>query len=111
MSNAPHRRQIWTVALDKDRPAIVVSREAMISGQPEIIVVPFSSKIRLGSPAGVACRQGTGNLGEDSIALCPLVKSLPKKCFKKYVGDLPHAEFSQVLEGVKHAIHADETLL
>jgi mRNA-degrading endonuclease toxin of MazEF toxin-antitoxin module len=111
MSNTPHRRQIWNVKLDKERPAVVVSREAMISGTKEIIVVPMSGTIKLGSPAGVKCPAGMGGLTEDSTALCPLVKALPKVVFKGYVGDLPHAEFALVLKGVQHAIHADETLV
>ena len=110
MSDTPHRRQIWNVKLDKVRPAIVVSRENMISGNKEIIVVPLSATIKLGAPAGVKCFAGMGDLEEDSTALCPLVKALPKSVFKDYIGDLPHSEFGLVLKGVQHAIHADETV-
>lgn len=108
MSSSPHRREIWTVKLDKVRPAVVVSREAIISGQPEVIVVPLSASIRLGSPAGVKCSAGDGGLPEDSIALCPLVKAMPKGTFKDRLGELPQELFWMVLSGVQHAIHADE---
>jgi mRNA-degrading endonuclease toxin of MazEF toxin-antitoxin module len=111
MSDTPHRRQIWNVKLDKERPAVVVSREAIISGTKEIIVVPLSASIKLSAPAGVLCAAGVGGLLQDSTALCPLVKALPKVVFKAYVGELPHAEFASVLKGVQHAIHADEALL
>jgi mRNA-degrading endonuclease toxin of MazEF toxin-antitoxin module len=111
MSKSPHRRQIWKVKLDKERPAVVVSRETMISGNKEVIVVPMSSSIPLGAPAGVRCFAGGNGLTEDSIALCPLVKAVPKTVFKDYVGELPHAEFADILKGVQHAIHADEQLL
>lgn len=110
MSSSPHRRQIWRVKLDKERPAIVVSRESIISGTKEIIVVPLSTTITLGAPAGVKCDAGVGSLPEDSTALCPLVKALPKKSFKEYIGELPNTQFASVLKGVQHAIHADETL-
>ena len=111
MSKSPHRRQIWKVKLDKERPAVVVSREAIISGTKEIIIVPMSASIPLGSPAGVRCVASGNGLREDSTALCPLVKAVSKSVFKEYVGDLPHAEFADVLKGVQHAIHADEQLL
>jgi mRNA-degrading endonuclease toxin of MazEF toxin-antitoxin module len=111
MSDTPHRRQIWNVQLDKERPAVVVSREAMISGTKEIIVVPMSATIKLRAPAGIQCNAGVGGLPEDSTILCPFVKALPKTVFKSLIGELPQMEFSLVLKGVQHAIHADETLI
>lgn len=110
MSSSQHRREVWIVKLDKERPAVVVSRETIISGTKEVIVVPLSTTISLGAPAGVKCYAGVGNLPEDSTALCPLVKAMPKKSFETCIGTLPKAEFANILKGIQHAIHADEAL-
>lgn len=72
--------------------------------------MPLSTTISLGAPAGVKCRAGLGNLSQDSTALCPLVKAIPKKSFNDYIGELPAADFALILQGVQHAIHADEAL-
>ncbi len=108
MSNSPHRREIWRVRLDKDRPVVVVSRETTISSHKEVIIVPFSTTKKLGSPAGVRCKAGQGGLSEDCTALCPLVNIAPKDRFKEHMGDLSEEIFRLVLKGVIHAIHYDE---
>lgn len=101
-------RMAQTSGEPKDRPAVIVSREQSLSGLPEVIVVPFSKSFRLPPPAGVSCSAGDGGLPHDSIALCPLVKAVPKHRFMERLGVLPDSLFAEILSGVGHAIDLAE---
>lgn len=39
----------------------------------------------------------------------PLVKAVDKKRFKEHLGDLPEEAFRDILRGVGHAIHLEES--
>jgi len=92
----PSRGEVWLVAmgaarkgeLGKNRPAVVVSREELLTGSryDHITIVPLSAS-RPPKPLQPPVEQAVG-LDRDSVAVCDFPRSFVPSRFLRYVGNV-----------------------
>ena len=101
----PRRGEICLVRLDKDRPVLVISTDALNRHALDICVVPITSiehrKFLLRVPLG----PGEGGLDRASWAKCDQVTTLEKRLVSyPPLGRLPGATLSRVEAAIKTAL-------
>jgi mRNA-degrading endonuclease toxin of MazEF toxin-antitoxin module len=72
------RGHLYWAHLDKRRPVLVLSPEARNEHAHDVIVVPLSTRLRLG-PWHVTLSKGEAGLPWRSVAKCELISTLPKE--------------------------------
>ncbi len=91
------------------RPVIIISHDGFnqTSGWRSIIVIPVTtSPSQAGrGPTAIFLPRSSGNLPENSIALCHQITTLDKNKLTKYIGELDKVILKQVEQGVKNAIN------
>ena len=73
------------------RPVVVVSRDAITTHSPVVIVVPVSSFSNFTKiyPSQTVLRAGTGGLSVQSVAMAEQVRTIAKTRLTRYLGRLP----------------------
>lgn len=101
----PRRGEICRVRLDKDRPALVVSSNALNRHALDICVVPLTSVEHRRFALRVELQVGEGGLTHRSWAKCDQVTTL-EKAFVKYppMGRLSAGALSRVESAIKTAL-------
>lgn len=95
------RGEVCLFTLDKERPALVVSSNALNRHSLDVCVVPFSTVEHKAFSLRPKVRAGEGGLDRDSWAKCDQVTTIEKaKAVYPPVGEVGHS----VLEGVEQAI-------
>lgn len=100
----PRRREVWLVALGagragepgKTRPALVVSDDALSTGEPEdlIVVVPLSSSM---APSGLRIDVAPmAGFDRPSRAICRAVRAVVLSRFLGRVGSVEPAAMEQI---------------
>jgi mRNA interferase MazF len=74
----PRRGEVYLVHLDKDRPALVISADALNRHSLDVCVVPMTTVGRPKFSLRVPVRPGEGGLSRDSWAKCDQVTTLEK---------------------------------
>ena len=74
----PHRGEIYMVRLDKNRPALVISTDALNRYALDVCVVPLTTVVRQNFSLRVQVKAGEGGLSRDSWAKCDQVTTLEK---------------------------------
>ncbi|HEV2350631.1 MAG TPA: type II toxin-antitoxin system PemK/MazF family toxin [Terriglobia bacterium] len=74
----PRRGEIYLVRLDKNRPALVISTDALNRHAPDVCVVPLTTFVRPKFSLRVHLEPGAGGLSRDSWAKCDQVTTLEK---------------------------------
>lgn len=101
---APHRGDIWLVALGagrhgepaKTRPAVVVSVDELHADSPRdlIVVVPLSSSL---APSDLRVEiDSSGGLDRPSRAVCRAVRAVVRSRLQRYVGAASDVEMDRV---------------
>jgi mRNA interferase MazF len=87
-------------------PAIIVSRDAINSSSPAIIIVPITSRRKKSYlyPSQVALQAGEGGLAVESVALCEQVRVVDRARLRRPLGHLSAPRLSQVNESLKIAL-------
>ena len=75
----PRRGEVYLVRLDKDRPALVISADALNRHALDVCLVPLTTVERPSFSLRVLVRSGEGGLSRDSWAKCDQVTTLEKK--------------------------------
>ena len=85
------------------RPVIVVSRDAINSNSPVIVIVPLTKATNVSHtyPNNVFIAQGNGGLTIDSIALGGQVRAIAKSRLLRPRGSLPAAILEQVSRALR----------
>jgi mRNA interferase MazF len=101
----PHRGDLCWVALDKDRPALVLSADALNRYALDVCIVPLTTVSRPAFSLRVLLKAGEGGLRRNSWAKCDQVTTV-EKALVKYppLGHLPAARLGQIEEAVKLAL-------
>jgi mRNA interferase MazF len=74
----PRRGEVYLVRLDKERPALVISTDALNRHALDVCVVPLTTVERSKFPLRVLVNRGEGGLSHDSWAKCDQVTTLEK---------------------------------
>jgi mRNA-degrading endonuclease toxin of MazEF toxin-antitoxin module len=107
MSNAPpdwypKRREVYLVQLDKLRPAVVLSVDAINKFALDVCVVGITTTERRKFSMRVPIKKGDGNLKLDCWAKCDQVATLEKKLLRyPAIGMLSIETFGRIEEQVK----------
>ena len=74
----PRRGEVYLVCLDKDRPALVISADALNRYALDVCVVPMTTVERPKFSLRVQVKPGEAGLSRDSWAKCDQVTTLAK---------------------------------
>jgi mRNA interferase MazF len=101
----PHRGDMCLVRLDRDRPALVISTDALNRYALDVCVVPITSIEHRKFSLRVALRPGEGGLQRDSWAKCDQVTTLEKSLIRyPPLGRLSDATLSRIEAAIKTAL-------
>ena len=110
MSRAPHgwypkRGEVYLVDLDKPRPAVVLSVDALNRHALDVCLVPFTTAQHAAFSMRVLVKRGDGGLDYNCWAKCDQVSTLEKD-YLRYpaLGVLSDASFGAIQEQVKIAL-------
>jgi mRNA-degrading endonuclease toxin of MazEF toxin-antitoxin module len=99
------RGYIYWAALDKRRPALLLSPDARNAKARDVIVIPASTVLREG-PWHVRLKKGEGGLTAPSVLLCEQITTIPKECLDTTPlgGPLASARMGELERAVLRAI-------
>jgi mRNA-degrading endonuclease toxin of MazEF toxin-antitoxin module len=101
----PRRGELCLVRLDKDRPALIVSIDALNRHALDVCVVPITSVEHRRFSLRVPVRPGEGGLNRASWAKCDQVTTLEKSLVKyPPLGRLSSATLSRIDAAIRTAL-------
>jgi len=110
----PRQGDVWRVEFHEggERPALVVSRDALNRGRLVLVVPCTTSRVseRRATPNHVFLPAGTGGLGQDSVAQTHLVQPVAVEWLLARLGTLPAPALEETLLAVAWSIGLFENL-
>jgi len=101
----PRRGEIYWIKVDKRRPAIVISADALNRHAPDVCVIPITTAEHTRFSLRVPIRAGEGGLPSDSWAKCDRVTTVEKTVLLyPPLGRLGGITLEQIEQGVKVAL-------
>ena len=101
----PKRGEVCLVRVDKDRPALVISTDALNRHALDVCVVPITSIEHRKFSLRVPIRAGDGGLGRASWAKCDQVTTVEKNLVRyPPLGRLAHPTLTKIEEAIKFAL-------
>jgi mRNA-degrading endonuclease toxin of MazEF toxin-antitoxin module len=101
----PRRGEVCLVRLDKDRPALVISTDALNRHALDVCVVPITSVEHRRFSLRVPLRSGEGGLDRTSWAKCDQVTTLEKSLVKyPPLGRVSSGTLIQIEAAIKTAL-------
>jgi mRNA interferase MazF len=101
----PRRGEVYFVRLDKDRPALVISADALNRYALDVCVVPMTTVQRLRFSLRVQVKPGEAGLSRDSWAKCDQVTTLEKNLLLyPPLGRLTDETLKTIEQGIKLAL-------
>jgi len=101
----PRRGEICLVRLDKERPALLISSDALNRHALDVCVVPITSIEHRRFSVRVALPRGEGGLERASSAKCDQVTTLPKSLIRyPPLGRLPDSTLARIESAIKAAL-------
>jgi len=102
---SPRRGEVCLVRLDKNRPALVVSSDALNRHALDVCVVPLTTVERPKFSLRVQIKPGQGGLSRDSWAKCDQVTTLEKNLLLyPPLGRLTDETLNRIEQGIKLAL-------
>ena len=79
------------------RPAVIVQIDRANAASPHTIIVPFTTKIRRALlPSHALITAGSGNLRQDSVALCEQIRVIDKRRVIRVLGHLEESDIEKI---------------
>jgi mRNA interferase MazF len=101
----PHRGEVCLVSLDKPRPALVISSDALNRHARDVCVVPITSVEHRKFSLRIPIPAGEGGLRQDSWAQCDQVTTLAKSLLRyPPLGRLARAPLARIEEAIRLAL-------
>jgi mRNA interferase MazF len=101
----PRRGEVYLVRVDKQRPALVISSDALNRHALDVSIVPITSVEHRRFSVRVPLLRGEGGLSRTSWAKCDQVTTLPKSVIGyPALGRLSDATLSQIESAIKAAL-------
>src|SRR5580692_8214076 len=102
---SPKRGEVYWLRLDKNRPALIISNDALNCHALDVCVVPITSVHHGRFALRVPLRPGEGGLTRDSWAKCDQVTTLDKQsAVYPPIGRISDATMSRIEESVRLAL-------
>ena len=103
--SSPRRGEVYLVNLDKPRPAIVLTVDALNRHALDVCVVPITTKTHAQFTMRVPLRKGDGGLDRDCWAKCDQVMTLEKADIQaRPLGALSLSKLQQIEDQVRVAM-------
>ncbi len=101
----PRRGEVYWLRLDKSRPALIISSDALNRHALDVCVVPITSVAHGQFSLRVRIHAGEGGLGKDSWAKCDQVTTVEKQVVSyPPLGRLSLAVLRPIEQGVRLAL-------
>jgi mRNA interferase MazF len=101
----PRRGEVYWLRLDKDRPALILSSDALNRHALDVCVVPITSIDHGRFSLRVGIKAGDAGLNRDSWAKCDQVTTLEKSIVRyPPLGRLATTTLRRIEEGVRVAL-------
>jgi len=101
----PRRGDVCLFALDKERPAVVVSTDALNRFSLDLCIVPISKKEHQQFSLRPKLEAGEGGLDFDSWAKCDQVTTIEKKsAVYPVLGSLNRASLARIEDAIRAAL-------
>ena len=102
----PRRGEVYLVRLDKQRPALVISADALNRHSLDVCVIPMTTVAHPRFSLRVQLKPGEGGLSRDTWAKCDQVTTL-EKVLLLYppLGRLTDETLQRIEQGIKLALH------
>lgn len=101
----PKRGEVYWLRLDKTRPALIISNDALNRHALDVCIVPITSIPHGRFTLRVAIGTGDGGLPRNSWAKCDQVTTLGQKVVVyPPLGRLPPATLQRIEEGIRLAL-------
>jgi len=101
----PKRGEVCLFALDKQRPALVISADALNVHALDICVVPISTVEHKSFSLRPKLKAGEGGLDRDSWVKCDQVTTIEKaKAVYPPLGSLSKASLAKIEEAIKRSL-------
>jgi mRNA interferase MazF len=101
----PKRGEVYWLRLDKNRPALIISNDALNRHALDVCVVPITSVHHGRFTLRVAIGTGDGGLARDSWAKCDQVTTVDKQVVvHPPLGRLSPATLKRVEDGIRLAL-------
>ncbi len=101
----PRRGELYLVRLDKPRPALVISTDALNRHALDVCVVPMTTVARPRFSLRVHVKPGEAGLSRDTWAKCDQVTTLEKSLLLyPPVGRLTDETLQSIVQGIKLAL-------
>lgn len=99
------RGEVWWVNFDpsqgveiqKRRPAVILSVNALNRARGTVVVVPLSTSAKARPPIVIALPSA----GKDSVAVCDQLCAADKRRFGKKIGELSPTDMASLCEGIR----------
>jgi mRNA interferase MazF len=107
----PKRGEVCLFALDKERPALVVSSDALNRHSLDICVVPISTAEHKAFSLRPKLRAGEAGLARDSWAKCDQVTTVEKRnAVFPPLGEMSRPSMERVEQAIKQALDLNGNL-
>jgi mRNA-degrading endonuclease toxin of MazEF toxin-antitoxin module len=100
-SSNPRRGEVYLAKLDKLRPVIILSVDALNKFALDVCVIPITTKEHAKFSMRVPLKAGDGGLEYDCWAKCDQVATLEKGLLQHAMGVLSGETFDRIQEQVK----------
>jgi mRNA interferase MazF len=101
----PRRGEVYWLCLDKNRPAVIISNDALNRHALDVCVVPITSVHHGRFVLRVAVGAGDGGLARDSWAKCDQVTTMDKQVVVyPPLGRLSPATLRRIEDGIRLAL-------
>ena len=101
----PRRGEVCWLSLDKNRPALIISNDALNRYALDVCVVPITSVHHGRFALRVAIRSGDGGLSRDSWAKCDQVTTVAKQLVVyPALGRLSAGSLRSIEQGIRLAL-------
>ena len=101
----PKRGEVCLFALDKERPALVVSSDALNIHSLDVCVVPISTAEHKAFSLRPKLKAGEGGIDKDSWAKCDQVTTIEKaRAVFPPLGSLSKSVLAKVEEAIKRSL-------
>jgi len=101
----PRRGEVCLFALDKQRPALIVSSNALNRHALDVCVVPLSTVEHRAFSLRPKLRAGDGGLERDSWAMCDQITTIEKtRAVYPPLGALSRATLDRIQQAIKQAL-------
>jgi mRNA interferase MazF len=95
------RGEVWLVRSDKDRPAIVLTRDPVAAHLHQVTVVAVTTTVRV-LPCEVALGEADG-LRRPSVANLDMVQRLDRSAFIRRIGQVRSVTMVQICDALRYA--------